>query len=176
VFALLRGAALLSADQRATITERAAHTLGAIALRSGELANWLPHVGTPRRGREAILVQWCHGAPGMILGLSRLPADPATDELFVVGGELIWRAGPLVKGPGLCHGTAGNGYALLALYARTGDPRWLERARRFAMHALEQVRARGRARYALWTGDPGVAVFLHDCIEGGGELPSLAYL
>jgi hypothetical protein len=32
------------------------------------------------------------------------------------GGELTWRAGPLAKGANLCHGTAGNGYAFLALF------------------------------------------------------------
>ena len=35
-------------------------------------------------------------------------------------------AGPLRKGAGLCHGTAGNGCAFLALHARTGDERWLD--------------------------------------------------
>jgi lantibiotic modifying enzyme len=177
---LLRGAALLSDEQRALVTERAAHTLRSIALRDGALANWLPHVGASRRGRDKILVQWCHGAPGMILGLSRLPADDETNELLVAGAELIWRAGPLAKGAGLCHGTAGNGYAFLAMHARTGDSRWLERARRFGMHALQQVRAaaleHGRGRYSLWTGDVGVALFLLDCIDGAGELPSLGYL
>ena len=59
--------------------------------------------------------------------------------MLVAGGELTWRAGPLVKGPGLCHGTAGNGYAFLKLFERTGDELWLERARAFAMHAIEQV-------------------------------------
>ena len=44
-------------------------------------------------------------------------------------GELVWQAGPLTKGAGLCHGTAGNGYAFLALHGRTRDARWLERAR-----------------------------------------------
>ena len=34
-------------------------------------------------------------------------------ELAIGGGELTWRAGPLRKGPGLCHGTAGNGFAFL---------------------------------------------------------------
>jgi hypothetical protein len=180
VFPLLRGGALLTADQRALIAERAAHTLRSVALRSGALANWLPHVGTPRRGREAIVVQWCHGAPGMILALSRLPPDDETDALFVAAAELIWRAGPLAKGPGLCHGTAGNGYALLAMHARTGDLRWLERARRFAIHARGQAHAAartyGRGRYSLWTGDVGVALFLQDCLDGAGELPALAYL
>jgi hypothetical protein len=180
VFPLLRGAALLSDEQRAVIVERAAHTLRSIALREGALANWLPHVGRPRRGRDAILVQWCHGAPGMIVGLSRLPPDDEVDALLVAGAELTWRAGPLTKGPGLCHGTAGNGYAFLAMHARTGDPRWLERARRFAIHALAQARTsareHGRGRYSLWTGDVGVAMFLQDCIDGAGEFPGWAYL
>lgn len=180
MYSLLRGEALLTEEQRAIVHERAAHTLRSIALCEGPLANWSPHVGPARRGREKILVQWCHGAPGMILGLSRLPHDVETDALLVAAGELTWRAGPLAKGPGLCHGTAGNGYAFLALHARTGDAKWLERARRFAMHALLQSRAAmqeyGRGRYSLWTGDIGVALFLLDCLDGAGELPTLAYL
>ncbi len=77
-------------------------------------------------------------------------------------------AGPVAKGPGTCHGTAGNGYAFLALYRRTGQVRWRARARRFAMHAIDQ-RRRGRARhgqgkYTLWTGDGGLAVYLHHCL------------
>ncbi len=180
MFSLLRGAALLTDEQRAIVHNRAAHTLRSIALCEGPLVNWIPHVGAARQGREKILVQWCHGAPGMILGLSRLPSDDETDALLIGAGELTWRAGPLAKGPGLCHGTAGNGYAFLALHARTGTPQWLERARRFAMHALMQSRAARaeykRGRYSLWTGDIGVALFLQDCLDGAGELPSLAYL
>jgi hypothetical protein len=180
VFSLLRGAALLSDEQRALIVERAAHTLKAIALLDGELVNWLPHVGPSRQGREKILAQWCHGAPGMILGLSRLPREEETDALLVGAAELTWRAGPLAKGPGLCHGTAGNGYAFLAMHARTGDAVWLDRARRFAMHALEQVRSarrtHGHGRYSLWTGDVGVALYLRACIVGAGELPIVGYL
>jgi hypothetical protein len=79
------------------------------------------------------------------------------------------------KGANLCHGTAGNGYACLALLRRTGDERWLTRAREFAMHAAGQVaRSRsedGRGRYTLWTGNLGTALYLADCIDGGGEPP-----
>ncbi len=75
----------------------------------------------------------------------------------------------------LCHGTAGNGYAFLALFERTADELWLERARAFAMHAAAQVeRGRtelGRGRYTLWTGDPGTALYLADCLAGGGAVP-----
>ena len=97
------------------------------------------------------------------------------EELAEAGGELAWRAGPLQKGANLCHGTAGNGYAFLALLERTGDELWLTRARAFALHAAGQVeRSRseyGRGRYMLWTGDLGTALYLADCIDGRGGLP-----
>jgi Lanthionine synthetase C-like protein len=75
------------------------------------------------------------------------------------------------KGPALCHGTAGTGYAFLKTFARTQDERWLERARRFAMHALRQVERRGHGRYSLWTGDVGVALFVADCIDVRADIP-----
>ena len=114
----------------------------------------------------------------MVVALAPVLArEPEVDELLAAGGELTWRAGPLVKGPGLCHGTAGNGFAFLALFARTGDERWLERARRFAMHAIAQVaRARselGRGRATLYTGDPGVALYLDACLEARAGFPVL---
>ena len=88
---------------------------------------------------------------------------------------MTWRAGPLGKGANLCHGTAGNGYAFLALLERTGDEQWLTRARAFAMHAAGQVeQARSdhrRGRYTLWSGDLGTALYLADCIDGRGKLP-----
>ena len=69
------------------------------------------------------------------------------EELLLAGAELVWQAGPpgMEKGSGICHGTAGNGHAFLKVFERTGDELWLERARRFAMHALGQVERRGQA-------------------------------
>jgi lantibiotic modifying enzyme len=130
-----------------------------------------------RGGRDnTIRTQWCHGAPGIVASLSEIaPGDDEHERLLLAGGELTWRAGPLAKGANLCHGTAGNGYAFLALFERTGDELWLQRARAFAMHAAHQVahaRAElGRGRYTLWTGDPGTALYLADCLAGSGTLP-----
>ncbi len=104
----------------------------------GELANWPPALGDPK-----IRTQWCHGAPGIVAAIG----DLMPRDLLLAGAELTWRTGPLAKGPGLCHGTAGNGYALLKAHAVTGDDVWLERARRFAMHALEQVERGEQGRY-----------------------------
>jgi hypothetical protein len=73
------------------------------------------------------------------------------EDLLLAGAELIWRAGAYQdeKGHGLCHGTSGNGFALLK-GSRAPATRWLERARRFAVHALAQAEriatANGRRR------------------------------
>lgn len=176
--ALLRGAALLSSAQCDTLLDRCAETLAATALRSGQTVNWRPRADHGE-GEPPPLVQWCHGAPGMVTGLAHYPRgrSAVVDDLLLAAGHAVWASGPLVKGHGLCHGTAGNGYAFLALHARTGDALWLDRARAFAMHAIEQqARMReqhGRGRYTLWTGDPGLAVYLWHCIEGRGGLPGL---
>jgi hypothetical protein len=139
-------------------------------LREDGLVNWVPREG----GRpDEIRVQWCHSAPGMVATLGDL-LDP---ELAVADGELTWRAGPLAKGPGICHGTAGNAYAFLVLHRRTGDDLWLDRARAFAMHAIGQVEreraAVGRGRYSLFTGDLGVALFLHHLLNGEDRFPTM---
>ena len=137
------------------------------------LANWPLLADMPLEGARdrQIRVQWCHGAPGIVATLAHL----LDEDLALAGGELTWCAGPLRKGANLCHGTAGNGYAFLALHRRTGDERWLERACTFAMHAVAQVEQalaeHGRGRYSLWTGDIGTALYLADCIDRGGGPP-----
>jgi hypothetical protein len=182
VLALSLDCGLLPAEQRAELERRAVQTATALAIRDGDLVNWLPLTSHPlEQSRGGIRTQWCHGAPGMVASLARIaPDDEAFSDLLVAGGELTWRAGPLTKGAGLCHGTAGNGCAFLALFERTADERWLDRARRFGMHALAQVdaarRRHGAGRHSLWTGDIGVAHYLQQCLDGRAGLPSLDLL
>jgi lantibiotic modifying enzyme len=182
VYPLLRGAGLLPADRREKLYQRCLQALRVTALTDDDRVNWPPGVGPSRPGRTAVLVQWCHGAPGIITATADFPRgwSAGMDELLLQAGAATWQAGPLSKGYGLCHGTAGNGYAFLKLHARTGDPAWLERARSFAMHAIEQrERMRqeyGVGRYSLWTGDAGLAVYLWHCLEGGGGMPGLDIL
>ena len=141
-----------------------------LALRDGPLANWSPaEVARP----DQIRVQWCHGAPGIVAGLGHV----MDEELALAGGELTWRAGPIARGPGLCHGAADNAYAFLVLHHRTGDELWLDRARAFAMHAIAQVEREreklGRGRYSLFTGDIGVALYLRHLLDGEHRFPAL---
>jgi hypothetical protein len=169
----------LSRDADEELHRRAAEATRRYAFEEDGLANWPPlaSMESLRGGRvPQIRLQWCHGAPGMVASLASVaPGDDEHERLLLAGGELTWLAGPLAKGANLCHGTAGNGYAFLALFERTGDEQWLERARAFAMHAAAQVaQARaelGRGRYTLMTGDPGTAVYLADCLAGGGAFP-----
>jgi hypothetical protein len=181
-YPLLRGAALLPAKRRDMLYDRCVETLRATAVFEDDAVNWPPSVGTPRPGRTHMLVQWCHGAPGMVTGLAGFPPQMSSDmdAMLIKAGTTVWNAGPLTKGFGLCHGTAGNGYALLKLHRRTGDPVWLERARSFAMHAIaqrERMRQRyGRGRYTLWTGDPGLAVYVWHCLTGADGMPGLDIL
>jgi hypothetical protein len=177
VFVLARGD-LLDRARRSELERRAIDVVSRHALREPGVAQWLPALESDQR---SLRVQWCHGSPGIVTSLAQIaPGDAELTELLEAGGELTWQAGPIARGAGLCHGTAGNGYAFLKLLERTGDERWLDRARRFAMHALEQVermRAElGRGRYALWTGDLGTALYLQSCLDADARMPVLDVL
>lgn len=153
-------------DERRLALERGVNALlGETALVEGDLANW---PSTP--DDDETRLQWCWGAPGVVVAA----ADYLDVELLLAGTRLTWEAGPHgpEKGFGICHGTAGNGYALLAAFQRTGDEQWLDRARRFAMHALAQAED-GLGRFSLWTGDPGAALFATDCLAGECRYPIL---
>ena len=142
-------------DSAAILADRAVHEDGRVS--------WPSADGEPR-------LQWCAGAPGVVIHA----ADYLDEELLFAAAELVWEAGPFgeEKGAGICHGTAGNGYALLRMFEHTGDERWLARARVFAMHALAQVETLP-SRYSLWTGGVGAALFAADCVEGRARYPIL---
>ena len=168
-YALLRAASLHSREHQTELVHRVVETLERTALREGHLLNWPPSPDDPP---DELRVQWCHGAPGIVCALAGAPAHRALDALLLGAGELVWEAGPLRKSAGLCHGTAGNGWAFLKLNRRTRDRKWLERARRFAMHAIEQR----TGERALWTGDAGLALYLRACIDVDDRWPLLDVL
>jgi lantibiotic modifying enzyme len=156
--------------RREQLEQETRTVLSRLAVTEDGLTNWPMREGTA----DDLRLQWCGGAPGIVIAA----APYLHEELLLAGAELTWRTGPpgMEKGSGICHGTAGNGYAFLEVFERTGDERWLERARQFAVHALEQVERRGQGRYSLWTGDVGVALYAADCLEGRSPYPVLEYL
>jgi hypothetical protein len=167
--------ALLRLEPDDALAGETAAVLARHAVRHGGLANWpgtpRPQLARPRDGR--ICLQWCTGAPAVLAGAWEF----LDEDLVLAGAELVWRAGAHgdEKGHGLCHGTSGNGFALLKAFARTADERWLERARRFAVHALAQAErlaeANGCRRYSLFTGDVGTALFAAACLDVDGRFP-----
>ncbi len=167
--------ALLRLEPDDVLADETAAVLARHVVRAGVLANWpgsreRPLV-RPRDGR--ICLQWCTGAPGVVAGAW----EYLDEDLLLGAAELVWRAGAHgdEKGHGLCHGTSGNGFALLKAFARTGDEWWLARARRFALHALAQAErlasANGRRRYSLFTGDVGTALFAAACLDADPRFP-----
>jgi len=166
---------LLDDERRSALERETAAVLERTAVVENGLANWPPSDREELQGPDGqIRLQWCWGgAPGIVAAAG----EYLEEELLLAGAELTWRAGPHgpEKGYSICHGTAGNGYAFLKTYERTGDEVWLERARRFAVHAFRQVarlRAeRGHGRYSLWTGDLGVALYAADCLDARGAYP-----
>ena len=173
---LIQGRDLLDPEEWAQWQSTIVNTVERTATREGEFANWRAWLDAPVVPGRTMLMQYCHGAPGFVICLGDLPGA-SLDALLDAGGEAAWAAGPLRKGSNLCHGTGGNGYTFLKLYRRTGDSRWLERARAFAMHGILQTEADadryGQMRYSLWTGDPGFAIYLFDCIRAQAAFPSL---
>ncbi|EYC05976.1 hypothetical protein Y032_0079g1284 [Ancylostoma ceylanicum] len=100
----------------------------------GNFASSVKWIGRERGDDQ--LVHWCHGAPGVILLCLTMWKRYGDQKYFKAAlrcGELIWNKGVLKKGPGICHGVGGNGYALLMLYRACGDEEWLHRARCFAL-------------------------------------------
>lgn len=174
---LIRGRALLGSADWAAWQQCIEGTVQRTATCEGTQANWRPRLTPP--STRPMLMQFCHGAPGFVICLADMPG-PALDPLLTAAGEAIWAAGPLTKGSNLCHGTGGNGYAFLKLHQRRGEGLsgpWLQRARAFAMHAIGQMQAHaqehGQLRPSLWSGDPGLAIYLWDCLRGRAAFPTL---
>jgi hypothetical protein len=171
VHALLDGGDLLDAEMRRMLQREASEVLRRTAVVEDGLATWPAGAadGPRRRGRRdpASVVRRGTGHRARGRGVSR--RGPAAR-----GGGARLAGGRARRGEGRrdLSRTAGNGYALLRTFERTGDERWLDRARRFATHALEQVERR-EGRFSLWTGDLGVALFASDCIDARARYPVL---
>ena len=179
-FVMMRAVSMLAEDRQTELYDRIARVIEKTAHVEGENANWFPRADELEHSSPS-LVQWCHGAPGTLGALAAFPKDrdSVTESLFVAGAELTFAAGPLTKGSNLCHGTGGNGILFLKLYRRTGDVKWLHRARAFAMHGIEQYQRMnaqyGQGWYSLWTGDLGFAVYLWNCITMQSGFPTMDF-
>ena len=165
---------LLKAGCRDPALRSMADGLRGLETREGNWPSSLPDA-------RSKLVHFCHGAPGVVLAMAeafRVYGDDAFRDACLRGAETVWHFGLLTKGPGLCHGVAGNGYALLAAYRLSRDPMWLHRAVVFGTCIGDDgVCARQRTPdnpFSLFEGLAGSACFLRDLRESrffGAGLP-----
>lgn len=84
-------------------------------------------------------------------------------------GELIWQCGLLRKGPGICHGIAGGGYAHLLLYRFTNEEKYLYRAYKFAefiqTSMFEDEANTPDCPFSLFEGLAGTVCFIIDLLN-----------
>mmetsp|Transcript_22604 Transcript_22604/g.33967 ORF Transcript_22604/g.33967 Transcript_22604/m.33967 type:complete len:465 (-) Transcript_22604:818-2212(-) len=134
----------------------------------------------PCRGeKDDHLVHFCHGAPGAVftfLSAHSTYSDTNADDRYLNMAcdlaECIWRYGLLRKGPGLCHGIAGNAYCFLALQREdhSNSRKWIRRAAAMAsfMDTLPQDKdwlLRPDHPMSLFEGLSGTVLFLADLIS-----------
>ncbi|XP_031624740.1 lanC-like protein 3 homolog isoform X2 [Contarinia nasturtii] len=123
-------------------------------------------------GNANSLLHWCHGAPGAIYLLIKAYLI-FKEEKYLVASEraadLIWQRGLLFKGPGICHGVAGNGYASLIMYRLTNNPKYLYRATKFAkflsQHEFVRHARRPDCPWSLYEGLAGTVCYLIDLLH-----------
>ena len=83
------------------------------------------------------------GAPGIVVAA----ADYLDEDCCSPAPSSSRQAGPPTqRREGICHGTAGNGYALLAAFERTGDEEWPSGRRSPRMRSARSSEARGAIR------------------------------
>jgi eukaryotic-like serine/threonine-protein kinase len=117
---------------------------------------WWPR--TPA-GERWLVPSWCSGTAGHLLlwiaADRRFPGDGHLD-IAERAGITTWRSDE--RQPSLCCGLAGRGYALAALHRRTGDAKWLTRARATCDRAAAAASTVPDAAWSLYKGDLGVAL------------------
>jgi len=149
----------------------------------------LPTGNYPTRddSEEDRLVQWCHGAPGVVLLLCKayeVFGDSKYGELACDGCDAVWGRGLLKKGLGLCHGIAGNAYAFLATYKVTKQEKYLHRACQFSKfpwatdstHLLKEMIKTPDWPYSLYEGIGGAVLLYNDLVLiNKGSLPEFPF-
>lgn len=129
LFMLMQARKHLTKEELDEVVRPTIDYLASLFFRSG---NFPSSLGSDRDR----LVQWCHGAPGAVYLFGKayqVFGNESYLEEAKRSGECVWERGILRKGYGLCHGTAGNGYALLYLYQITHEPKYLYQAAQFGL-------------------------------------------
>ena len=115
------------------------------------------------------LVQWCHGAPGVVSLLLEFMESCSLQKELEDSLNVIWKRGLLQKGCSVCHGIAGNAYPFLAAFKATGNLEYLNRAIAFANVVMnvgyENCCAKADHPFSLFEGLSGTVMFLVDLLS-----------
>jgi len=125
-----------------------------------------------REGGSFDLAHWCHGPTAAALCLLQA-YNVFKDSQYLAGAKLavdqVWNKGLLLKGPGLCHGCSGNGYAQLATFRATKDPMYLNRAIQFALKYADPAYSTKMrtpdSPYSLYVGMAGMVCLCADLLD-----------
>jgi hypothetical protein len=99
------------------VTNQPSHAINAKA--APQHALWSPGLSPVHAYALTIVYESAAAAAGAGEHVTQVLGDAAYLQAALRAGEVVWQQGLLRKGPGLCHGVAGNAYALLRLWKTT---------------------------------------------------------
>lgn len=148
--------------------------LAACGEQMGRGLRWRRKIGAGERARSHdFMPGWCNGSAGFV-HLWALAHEALGEDVFATLAEgAAWNAWDSEEAiPNLCCGTAGRSYALLTMYRRSGEGKWLNRARKLAeistAGAEQLANAAESPRYSLYKGRLGIESLLIDLLEPEG--------
>ena len=153
--------------------------LAALACHSGRQAKWRWRIDRDASDHsQAYMAGWCNGSAGQVFLWLNAYSVFKDDRYLKLAEEAAWHAAETDSGNGtLCCGSAGQAYALLALYRVSGERAWLHRVQRLAEKAAIACHDQFLARAlgdptlrpdSLYQGELGVAVLAAD-LDNPGE-------
>jgi serine/threonine-protein kinase len=152
----------------APIVRERLHDLARLGIREGNSICWPLRLGNDASDR-APFTGWCHGSAGYlllwtlayrVLGRGRflaLARGSARHIAASIGSERIVDSS-------LCCGSAGQGFALLALHRATGEPESLRLAGELCERAV-QYAGRTTRPNSLFKGDVGIALLVQEIAQ-----------
>jgi eukaryotic-like serine/threonine-protein kinase len=147
--------------------------LAALAHRSGSQATWDWNIHRePRDAPGSVMGGWCNGTAGQVHLWLAAHFALKEERYFVLAQEAARHAAEVDTRDGsLCCGFAGQSYAMLSLYRKSGERVWLHRAQLLAEKAAVFYRdlplahdsyATAARPNSLYKGELGVAVLAAD--------------
>lgn len=125
--------------------------------------SYITNISDPNRDP----VNWSEGSAGVCYLIAKaymLWNDENYKKSLLNCGEYLWKRGISKNGVGIANGMAGIGYAFLTIYRALGQQKYLNRAKRFALHMFDEeyqnLCNKSNRPYSLYEGWAGVVCYL----------------